>query len=95
MFFFFGSPGTPPPSLSPDDGHVTGPLCRYADWFVTAVRTGKQGAGGISMMLIPRRLSHGALIFFSCPWLGPEKSSGFVTVSLELPEFPPNSGDRR
>ena len=27
---------------------------RYADWFVTAVRTGKAGAGGISMMLIPR-----------------------------------------
>jgi alkylation response protein AidB-like acyl-CoA dehydrogenase/predicted heme/steroid binding protein len=26
----------------------------YADWFVTAVRTGKTGAGGISMMLIPR-----------------------------------------
>ena len=26
----------------------------YADWFVTAVRTGKAGAGGISMMLIPR-----------------------------------------
>ena len=31
-------------------------LCRYADWFVTAVRTGKAGAGGISMMLIPRQL---------------------------------------
>jgi len=29
-------------------------LPRYADWFVTAVRTGKAGAGGISMMLIPR-----------------------------------------
>lgn len=26
----------------------------YADWFVTAVRTGKAGGGGISMMLIPR-----------------------------------------
>ncbi|CAL1160052.1 unnamed protein product, partial [Cladocopium goreaui] len=31
---------------------ITGGM--YADWFVTAVRTGKQGAGGISMMLIPR-----------------------------------------
>jgi len=26
----------------------------YADWFVTAVRTGGKGAGGISMMLVPR-----------------------------------------
>jgi len=26
----------------------------YADWFVTAVRTGGKGAGGISMMLLPR-----------------------------------------
>eukprot|EP00403_Amphidinium_massartii_P011717 CAMPEP_0178415398 /NCGR_PEP_ID=MMETSP0689_2-20121128/23530_1 /TAXON_ID=160604 /ORGANISM="Amphidinium massartii, Strain CS-259" /LENGTH=520 /DNA_ID=CAMNT_0020036715 /DNA_START=27 /DNA_END=1589 /DNA_ORIENTATION=- len=26
----------------------------YADWFVTAVRTGKAGAGGISMLLVPR-----------------------------------------
>eukprot|EP00438_Fugacium_kawagutii_P017174 Skav229165 [mRNA] locus=scaffold1381:290530:298177:+ [translate_table: standard] len=32
----------------------TSPASRYADWFVTAVRTGKPGAGGISMMLIPR-----------------------------------------
>jgi len=31
---------------------ITGGM--YADWFVTAVRTGKAGAGGISMMLIPR-----------------------------------------
>ncbi|CAJ1418435.1 unnamed protein product [Effrenium voratum] len=31
---------------------ITGGM--YADWFVTAVRTGKPGAGGISMMLIPR-----------------------------------------
>eukprot|EP00435_Cladocopium_sp_Y103_P009540 s3661_g2.t1 len=31
---------------------ITGGM--YADWFVTAVRTGKTGAGGISMMLIPR-----------------------------------------
>merc|ERR1719359_660326 len=31
---------------------ITGGM--YADWFVTAVRTGKSGAGGISMMLIPR-----------------------------------------
>merc|ERR1719359_221744 len=26
----------------------------YADWFVTAVRTGGAGAGGVSMMLVPR-----------------------------------------
>jgi alkylation response protein AidB-like acyl-CoA dehydrogenase/predicted heme/steroid binding protein len=26
----------------------------YADWFVTAVRTGGNGAGGVSMMLVPR-----------------------------------------
>lgn len=26
----------------------------YAEWFVTAVRTGANGAGGISMMLVPR-----------------------------------------
>jgi alkylation response protein AidB-like acyl-CoA dehydrogenase/predicted heme/steroid binding protein len=31
---------------------ITGGM--YAKWFVTAVRTGKAGAGGISMMLIPR-----------------------------------------
>ncbi|CAE7162401.1 apdG, partial [Symbiodinium pilosum] len=31
---------------------ITGGM--YADWFVTAVRTGKAGAGGVSMMLIPR-----------------------------------------
>eukprot|EP00437_Effrenium_voratum_P043516 CAMPEP_0181476594 /NCGR_PEP_ID=MMETSP1110-20121109/41785_1 /TAXON_ID=174948 /ORGANISM="Symbiodinium sp., Strain CCMP421" /LENGTH=513 /DNA_ID=CAMNT_0023601877 /DNA_START=63 /DNA_END=1604 /DNA_ORIENTATION=- len=31
---------------------ITGGM--YADWLVTAVRTGKAGAGGISMMLIPR-----------------------------------------
>jgi len=31
---------------------ITGGM--YAEWFVTAVRTGKPGAGGISMMLIPR-----------------------------------------
>lgn len=31
---------------------ITGGM--YADWFVTAVRTGKAGGGGISMMLIPR-----------------------------------------
>lgn len=31
---------------------ITGGM--YAEWFVTAVRTGKGGAGGISMMLIPR-----------------------------------------
>ena len=31
---------------------ITGGM--YADWFVTAVRTGKKGAGGISMLLIPR-----------------------------------------
>jgi len=31
---------------------ITGGM--YADWFVTAVRTGGAGAGGISMMLIPR-----------------------------------------
>lgn len=31
---------------------ITGGM--YAEWFVTAVRTGKAGAGGISMMLIPR-----------------------------------------
>merc|ERR1711972_881319 len=31
---------------------ITGGM--YADWFVTAVRTGKAGAGGISMLLIPR-----------------------------------------
>jgi len=31
---------------------ITGGM--YADYFVTAVRTGKAGAGGISMMLIPR-----------------------------------------
>jgi len=31
---------------------ITGGM--YADWFVTAVRTGGTGAGGISMMLIPR-----------------------------------------
>jgi len=26
----------------------------YADWFVSAVRTGGSGAGGVSMMLVPR-----------------------------------------
>mmetsp|Transcript_119884 Transcript_119884/g.208134 ORF Transcript_119884/g.208134 Transcript_119884/m.208134 type:complete len:517 (-) Transcript_119884:64-1614(-) len=31
---------------------ITGGM--YADWFVTAVRTGKKGAAGISMLLIPR-----------------------------------------
>jgi len=31
---------------------ITGGM--YADWFVTAVRTGGKGAAGISMMLIPR-----------------------------------------
>lgn len=31
---------------------ITGGM--YADWFVTAVRTGKAGGGGISMLLIPR-----------------------------------------
>lgn len=31
---------------------ITGGM--YADWFVTAVRTGQAGAKGISMMLIPR-----------------------------------------
>merc|ERR1719401_1032557 len=31
---------------------ITGGM--YADWFVTAVRTGSAGAGGISMMLVPR-----------------------------------------
>lgn len=31
---------------------ITGGM--YAEWFVTAVRTGKAGAGGISMILIPR-----------------------------------------
>lgn len=31
---------------------ITGGM--YADWFVTAVRTGGKGAGGISMILIPR-----------------------------------------
>lgn len=31
---------------------ITGGM--YADWFVTAVRTGKAGAGGISMLLVPR-----------------------------------------
>lgn len=31
---------------------ITGGM--YADWFVTAVRTGKPGASGISMLLIPR-----------------------------------------
>eukprot|EP00416_Gambierdiscus_australes_P035009 CAMPEP_0171104872 /NCGR_PEP_ID=MMETSP0766_2-20121228/61488_1 /TAXON_ID=439317 /ORGANISM="Gambierdiscus australes, Strain CAWD 149" /LENGTH=516 /DNA_ID=CAMNT_0011565575 /DNA_START=47 /DNA_END=1597 /DNA_ORIENTATION=- len=31
---------------------ITGGM--YAQWFVTAVRTGGKGAGGISMMLIPR-----------------------------------------
>lgn len=31
---------------------ITGGM--YSEWFVTAVRTGKAGAGGISMMLIPR-----------------------------------------
>merc|ERR1719359_1593184 len=31
---------------------ITGGM--YAEWFVTAVRTGKKGAGGISMLLIPR-----------------------------------------
>merc|ERR1719393_361740 len=31
---------------------ITGGM--YARWFVTAVRTGKAGAGGISMMLIER-----------------------------------------
>lgn len=31
---------------------ITGGM--YADYFVTAVRTGKAGAGGISMLLIPR-----------------------------------------
>ncbi|CAE8603931.1 unnamed protein product [Polarella glacialis] len=31
---------------------ITGGM--YADWFVTALRTGKAGAGGISMMLIPK-----------------------------------------
>lgn len=31
---------------------ITGGM--YADWFVTAVRTGGKGAGGISMLLVPR-----------------------------------------
>lgn len=31
---------------------ITGGM--YADWFVTAVRTGKKGAAGISMLMIPR-----------------------------------------
>merc|ERR550537_163474 len=31
---------------------ITGGM--YSDWFVTAVRTGKAGGGGISMLLIPR-----------------------------------------
>jgi len=31
---------------------ITGGM--YADWFVTAVRTGGKSAGGISMMLVPR-----------------------------------------
>eukprot|EP00928_Gymnodinium_smaydae_P028758 TRINITY_DN2184_c1_g1_i6.p1 TRINITY_DN2184_c1_g1~~TRINITY_DN2184_c1_g1_i6.p1 ORF type:complete len:441 (-),score=108.29 TRINITY_DN2184_c1_g1_i6:1502-2740(-) len=31
---------------------ITGGM--YADWFVTAVRTGGSGAGGISMILVPR-----------------------------------------
>ena len=42
---------------------ITGGM--YADFLVTAVRTGKAGAGGISMMLIPRSDAVQLIVFFA------------------------------